>query len=511
VPVAPTAAGNTTTTQLATTAFVQQEITTLIGGAPSTLNDLNELAAAINDDANYNSTLTTALALKATIANPTFTGLVTSPNFTDGYISWNAAQFNRYGAAIELQFTPTNTATLVKIGANGSNPTIFNAYSGTASIGTASLSSTYGTLTVAGTGISTTPDTSGKIQIGRYNSSNPYSYLKASSTSSGIKFTNAADTADMMILYNNGDAKVSGLLGVNKAVNSVVALSVGSDASSTSSYGLEVCNSTSNTRFLVDGVGNSKFYKSDNALSMSVTSDGKVCIGTITPTSALHIYNSATSGNTQLHIHNDKAGDAAVLKLEGKRTSLNDTGQLLFANSGYIVAKIDARSAADDGALRFFTSPTGSGQTITERMSISTSGTVTVNNDLTVSGNTSLGTGGAQYFRGATDGNWRLGSDIVVDTGGLITGASLQMIVGGSGNSYGFQISGHQDTTHPVFEVIPGTSQASSITNIRGHFYVNNVEHGRCIVHEHNLSNSNRSLPFIKLSTIKAPSSSKGL
>ena len=70
-PSGPTASGSTTTTQLATTAFVQQELTTLIGGAPSTLNDLNELAAAINDDANYNSTLTTALATKLPLAGGT--------------------------------------------------------------------------------------------------------------------------------------------------------------------------------------------------------------------------------------------------------------------------------------------------------------------------------------------------------------------------------------------------------------------------------------------------------
>ena len=69
-----TAAGSTNTTAAASTAFVQQELTTLIGGAPSTLNDLNELAAAINDDANYNSTLTTALATKLPLAGGTMTG-----------------------------------------------------------------------------------------------------------------------------------------------------------------------------------------------------------------------------------------------------------------------------------------------------------------------------------------------------------------------------------------------------------------------------------------------------
>jgi len=63
-PLAPTAAANTNTTQVATTAYVQTELTDLIGGAPGTLDTLNELAFAINDDASYASTLTTALATK---------------------------------------------------------------------------------------------------------------------------------------------------------------------------------------------------------------------------------------------------------------------------------------------------------------------------------------------------------------------------------------------------------------------------------------------------------------
>jgi hypothetical protein len=78
IPAAPTAANTVNSTQLATTAFVSNKITELIGGAPSTLNDLNELAAAINDDANYNSTLTTALATKLPLAGGTMTGDITN-------------------------------------------------------------------------------------------------------------------------------------------------------------------------------------------------------------------------------------------------------------------------------------------------------------------------------------------------------------------------------------------------------------------------------------------------
>ncbi len=48
----------------------------LIDGAPAALDTLNELAAAINDDASYAAGITTALGLKAPIASPTFTGTV---------------------------------------------------------------------------------------------------------------------------------------------------------------------------------------------------------------------------------------------------------------------------------------------------------------------------------------------------------------------------------------------------------------------------------------------------
>ena len=77
-PSAPLAVTTTNTTQLATTSFVQQEITALIGGAPTALNTLTELASAINNDASYATTLTTALALKAPLYAASPIGMITA-------------------------------------------------------------------------------------------------------------------------------------------------------------------------------------------------------------------------------------------------------------------------------------------------------------------------------------------------------------------------------------------------------------------------------------------------
>src|SRR6056300_1487360 len=73
-----TASTGTNTTAPATTAFVQQEISALVDSSPEALNTLNELAAALGDDANFSTTVTNSIALKAPLASPTFTGTLTA-------------------------------------------------------------------------------------------------------------------------------------------------------------------------------------------------------------------------------------------------------------------------------------------------------------------------------------------------------------------------------------------------------------------------------------------------
>ncbi|SVD62392.1 uncharacterized protein METZ01_LOCUS415246, partial [marine metagenome] len=90
-PTTTTQSTSNDTTRIATTAFVQaaidNDINTLIDSAPGTLNTLNEIAAALNDDPTFTTTVNNAIALKAPIANPVFTGNATfdSPTlYVDG-------------------------------------------------------------------------------------------------------------------------------------------------------------------------------------------------------------------------------------------------------------------------------------------------------------------------------------------------------------------------------------------------------------------------------------------
>lgn len=91
VPEVPKAARGTNNGQAASTAFVQEVAGDLVDSAPSVLNTLKKLAAAIGNDASFSSTITGLLALKAPLASPAFTGNVTVPTATKGNKSKLAA------------------------------------------------------------------------------------------------------------------------------------------------------------------------------------------------------------------------------------------------------------------------------------------------------------------------------------------------------------------------------------------------------------------------------------
>jgi len=74
-------AGNNTT-RVATTAFVSTAISNLVDSSPSTLNTLNELAAALGDDANFSTTVTNSIATKMPLAGGAFTGDITTRSMT---------------------------------------------------------------------------------------------------------------------------------------------------------------------------------------------------------------------------------------------------------------------------------------------------------------------------------------------------------------------------------------------------------------------------------------------
>ena len=67
----------TTSTDAATKGYVDTQITNLVDSAPGALDTLNELAAALGDDASFSTTVTNSLAGKLNLSGGTMTGALT--------------------------------------------------------------------------------------------------------------------------------------------------------------------------------------------------------------------------------------------------------------------------------------------------------------------------------------------------------------------------------------------------------------------------------------------------
>ena len=96
---------------------------------------------------------------------------------------------------------------------------------------------------------------------------------------------------------------------------------------------------------------------------MTINEFGYVGVGLDNPSEKFVVYEDDSSfANTTLLIHNNKADDAAVLKLRGERTGTTDVGQIIFDNSNKTIANIRGvtDTASDDGALQFWTASSGS-------------------------------------------------------------------------------------------------------------------------------------------------------
>ena len=148
----------TSNTHPATKLYVDTEVANLIDSAPGTLDTLNELAAAVNDDANFNATIASSIATKLPLAGGTMTGnlqiykaepiitLQRSNNALLSGLSWQGSG-GAEAASIKLDGTSGATNTLIMSTYNGSTMAerlrlMTNAAGGIAVTGTISVTGT---------------------------------------------------------------------------------------------------------------------------------------------------------------------------------------------------------------------------------------------------------------------------------------------------------------------------------------------------------------------------------
>ncbi len=166
-PTAPTAAQGTNSTQIANTAFVKAAVTALINGAPGTLDTLKEIAAAINNDPNFSTTINNALALKAPLASPALTGIPTAPTAAQGTNNTQIATTAYVRAAISalVGSSPEALDTLNELAAALGNDPNFATTMTNALAGKQPLDATLTALAALATGANKLPYFTGKDTV----------------------------------------------------------------------------------------------------------------------------------------------------------------------------------------------------------------------------------------------------------------------------------------------------------------------------------------------------------
>ena len=198
------------------------------------------------------------------------TGLIGSCSGTDGNIStW----LGRFAGTIT---TPTAVYQDLVIRNNGS-----------VGIGTTSVSSTYGTLTIAGTGLSIADDGNAKLQIGRFSSTACNAYIKMGANACSLRITNNTDLADLMVIEKGGNVGIATILPTArlhiKASSSDQILRFEQQNDITSQYYFNIDSTTNGALSLVTN------YLGGNVVGFSQNRSGNVGIAHTSPVDTLDV------------------------------------------------------------------------------------------------------------------------------------------------------------------------------------------------------------------------------
>lgn len=312
-PIAPTAPSGTNTTQIATTAFVRTAISNLVDSAPGTLDTLNELAAALGDDPNFATTVTNSIATKV------------AGTGTGGYVAKFTGSTGSQSIANSLIF---DNGTRVSIGSTSNNLTA-----------DFSVSKTSGSVVAIGTngsaGSFSVPHYMDLLFQG-YNHSEKARIraqdVQVNSSKSALFFSvknNAGILTDIMTLIDDnvgigisapsskldvgGSSRISGVLSLYDSsqavwknitadgnnltfdgVHGIFGFSIGLRGSRGSACGME---SNATNGYLALAAGGSE--------KVRIATDGKVGIGTASPSHSLHVSGSGlvTNGFYTNHIN----------------------------------------------------------------------------------------------------------------------------------------------------------------------------------------------------------------
>jgi hypothetical protein len=161
------------------------------------------------------------------------------------------------------------------------------------------------------------------------------------STTGGAIFNESGADADFRV---ESDTNANGLMldaststvGVNRAASAGVGLSVNATATNSSTYALEACNSSSNTKFIVRSDGYSGFYKSSNAGGFIHNTDGAI---TITPDAGGHFVFNEDGADADFRVESDTNTHALFVDAGNNVIGTGTSSPATYVGTGGLAVK----------------------------------------------------------------------------------------------------------------------------------------------------------------------------
>ena len=177
-------------------------------------------------------------------------------------------------------------------------------------------------------------------------------------TSSNIIFNEAGNDVDFRVESDsNANAFVidggNSTASINKASNSVVALSVNANATDSSTYAFEACNASSATKFIVRADGYSAFYKTGNAAGLQHHASGAI---TTTPDAGGHFVINESGVDADFRVESDASTHMLFVDAGSNRIGINQsnpTSVLDVAQENNTTSHISARFNASNRKVGF--------------------------------------------------------------------------------------------------------------------------------------------------------------
>ena len=386
-PTTTTQSPSNNSTRVATTAYTDAAITALVNSAPVTLDTLNELAAALDDDPNYAATTATLIGSKMPKSGGAFTGAVTTNSTFDGVDI----------AARDAVLTSTTTvanAALPKSGGTVTGDVTFNTQLGlgVAPHATASLNIT---------------NTNQHIRLNNGSELGVISLLSSGELelwghgdSESINFRTGAGTGNiaMNIVGNNVGIGTSSPTRQLDVSNAGAAYIRASDTSN--SVNMEMLAASSGG-WIGTQTNHSLNFQTNNTERMRIDSSGNVGIGVVPSTLWSSSYDALQVGlGGSMYAHAGAGSNmqmAANSVYEGTAPNYYDK---------YLTSSTASKYVQDSGFHIWSTAASGTaGNAITwsERMRINASGQISMGNATTTNGtltiNTSHSSGDGLYVR----------------------------------------------------------------------------------------------------------------